>query len=100
MEWHRPINSAPEKRWGFPKIRGIILGVPIIRTIVFWGLYWGPPILGNYQIIIMDCPCHALKRSKPNDHQPRVLNVSFDFVRGGRPPPGRHGPAFPWATGA
>ena len=24
--------------WGFPKIRGTILGVPIIRTIVFWGL--------------------------------------------------------------
>ena len=31
---------------GFPK-----LGVPIIRTIVFWGLYWGPPILGNYHIL-------------------------------------------------
>ena len=30
--------------WGFPKIRGTILGVPIIRTIVFWGLYWGSPI--------------------------------------------------------
>ena len=37
-------------RWVFPKIGGTILGVPIIRTIVFWGLYWGPPILGNYQI--------------------------------------------------
>ena len=37
-----------EKR-GFPKIRGTVLGVPIIRTIVFWGLYWGPFILGNYQ---------------------------------------------------
>ena len=33
------------KIWGFPKIRG---GVSIIRTIVFWGTYWGPPILGNY----------------------------------------------------
>ena len=30
--------------WGFAKIRGTILGVPIIRTIIFWGLYWGPPI--------------------------------------------------------
>ena len=29
---------------------GTFLGVPIIRTIVFWGLYWGPPILGNYHI--------------------------------------------------
>ena len=29
---------------------GTFLGVPIIRTTVFWGLYWGPPILGNYPI--------------------------------------------------
>ena len=36
--------------WGFPKIRGTISGVPIIRTIVFWGLYWGPLILGNYHV--------------------------------------------------
>ena len=28
--------------WGFPKIRGTFLGVPIIRTVVFGGLYWGP----------------------------------------------------------
>ena len=34
--------------WGFPKIRGTLMGVPIIGTIVFWGLYWGPLILGNY----------------------------------------------------
>ena len=26
------------------------MGVPIVRTIVFWGLYWGPFILGNYHI--------------------------------------------------
>ena len=25
--------------WGFPIIRGTILGIPIIRTIVYWGLY-------------------------------------------------------------
>ena len=36
--------------WEFPKIRGTILGVPIIRTVVFWGLYWGPFILGKYHI--------------------------------------------------
>ena len=36
--------------WEFPKIKGTFLGVPIIRTIVFWGLYWGPFILGNYHI--------------------------------------------------
>ena len=27
---------------------GTFLGVPIIRTIVVGGLYWGTPILGNY----------------------------------------------------
>ena len=34
--------------WGFPKIRGTILGVPIIRTMVFGDLYWGPLLTGNY----------------------------------------------------
>ena len=38
--------------WGFPKIRGTFLGVPIIRILVFRGLYWGPPIWGNYHIYI------------------------------------------------
>ena len=37
--------------WGFPKIRGTFLRVPIIRNIVFWGLYWGPLLLGNYHIL-------------------------------------------------
>ena len=27
---------------GFPKIRGTFLRIPIIRIIVFGGLYWGP----------------------------------------------------------
>ena len=26
------------------------MGVPIVRIIVYWGLYWGPPILGNYHL--------------------------------------------------
>ena len=42
------------KIWEFPKIRGTFLGVPITRTIVtivFWGLYWGPLILGNYHMV-------------------------------------------------
>ena len=38
--------------WGFPKIRGTLLGVPRIRTIVFWDLYWGPLILENYHVRI------------------------------------------------
>ena len=44
----RSSKSLGLRFWGFPKIRGTILGVPILRTIVYLGLYWGPPILGNY----------------------------------------------------
>ena len=32
---------------GFPKIRGTISGVPIIRITIFLGLYWGSPYLGK-----------------------------------------------------
>ena len=38
------------RTWGFPKNRGTFLGVPIIRTMVYWGSYWGPLILGNYHL--------------------------------------------------
>ena len=40
--------------WGFPEIRGTILGIPIIRIIVYLGLYWGPPILGNYHVMVAE----------------------------------------------
>ena len=38
------VARVTEDTWGFPKIRVTFLGVPITRIIVFWGLYWGPPI--------------------------------------------------------
>ena len=48
-----PSARKPQPRYGgFPKIRGTIFGVPMIRTIVYLGLYWGPLILGNYYIYI------------------------------------------------
>ena len=47
--------------WAFPKIRGAILGVPIIRIIVYWGPYWGPPILGNYHLGITTLRVQGLK---------------------------------------
>ena len=34
----------------FPKIRATILGVPFRRVRVFWGLDWGPVILGSYHM--------------------------------------------------
>ena len=36
---------------GFLKLGISFWGVPIIRTIVFWGLYWGSRILGNYHVV-------------------------------------------------
>ena len=37
---------------GFPKL-GYFFGIPIIRILVFWGLYWGPLILGNYHVHVL-----------------------------------------------
>ena len=34
---------------------GTILQVPIIRIIIFWCLYWGPLILGNYHLGVWGC---------------------------------------------
>ena len=45
----QPQEFTERSIWDFPKIRGTILGVSIIRTIVFWGLYWGPPIINILQ---------------------------------------------------
>ena len=49
------LAQAPQPREirRFPKIRSTFLGVPIRRTIVFWGLYWGPLLLGNYHFSLV-----------------------------------------------
>ena len=46
--------------WGFPKIRGTFWGVPIIRIILYWGLFWGPLILGNYHFVFATASCRGL----------------------------------------
>ena len=46
-----PAFALPGKACGgFRKSGGTFLGVPIMRIRVFWGLYWGPPILGSFHI--------------------------------------------------
>ena len=45
--------SLPEDL-GLSQIWGYLSGVPIIRIIVFWGLYWGSLMLGNYHLGYMD----------------------------------------------
>ena len=45
-------------------LKDIFLGVPIIRTIVFLGRYWGPAILGNYRMPLeVECTCRASEGS-------------------------------------
>ena len=56
-------------KWGFPKIRGTFLGVPAIRSIVFCGLYWGPPTLGNYQVFWED----------PHPNQYSIMGDMYDL---------------------
>ena len=36
----KKIAQPNQSTWGFPKIRGTFLGVPITRIVVFGGLYW------------------------------------------------------------
>ena len=45
-------GSGLQLIWGLPKMRDTFLGVSIIRTIVFGGLYWGSHILGNYHSVL------------------------------------------------
>ena len=46
-KWKFKVDS---RKGGFPKINGIFLGAPIIRTVVSKGPIFVPPYLGNHQI--------------------------------------------------
>ena len=35
------------------------MGVPTVRTIVFWGLYGGPPLLGSYHLVQVHAEARA-----------------------------------------
>ena len=47
--YHKGYNIL-KSMWRFPKNYEYLLEVPAIRTIVCWGLYWDPPMLGNYHV--------------------------------------------------
>ena len=31
--------------WGLPYISGAFFGVRMMRIVMYWGLFWGPPVL-------------------------------------------------------
>ena len=51
----------------------------MIRTIVFWGLYWGPLILGNYQFPNMEHASNAYLSSGQLDPSFGVLGFPKNF---------------------
>ena len=51
-----PLRGPRQKQlpiWGCLKLWVPFLGCPCDRTIVFWVIYWGPPISGNYHIMVL-----------------------------------------------
>ena len=45
------IGKSPAIVSGFPQIRGTMIGVPIIRILVLWGLYWASTYSGKLPFI-------------------------------------------------
>ena len=45
-----PVFVGSSDLWGFSKVGGTLLGVPKMRITKYWGLFWGPPISGNYHL--------------------------------------------------
>ena len=44
-----PSGCGPLEYWGvIPNLGDTFLGVPMIRIVVYQGLHWDPPRLGNY----------------------------------------------------
>ena len=67
------------------------LGVPIIRTIIFLGLYWGRLILGNYHMhyIRITFPIHTKTFGEPQ----HLRQVQVQPARVSARTSGGHAPA-------
>ena len=78
---------------GSSKMGGTLFGVSIRRIIVFWGLHWGPLILGNYHMacqkkngadggdgpIVEQCRSTQTKRSLGDKHgKSGVLSLNLN----------------------
>ena len=82
-------NSEHRMYMVVSQVRGTFLGVPIIRTIVLWGLYWGPPILGNSHIRIFlrhrfrsltACPVEEIQRGRTPGETNACLGAFFTIL--------------------
>ena len=57
------INMLFADIWRFPEFRGAILEVPIIRIILFWGLYWG--------LLYKETTIPSLRPGDPSPSEPK-----------------------------
>ena len=69
--------------WGFLKTRGNFLGILIIRTVVYWGVYRGTLILGNYHLGLYFTP---QPKERPKNFSTGTAAGNAAAVRGAAAP--------------
>ena len=69
---------------GFPKITGAFLGVPLIRIIVVWGLYWVSLFRGT--TILSTCVLQSGFRSGDCIYSPRRIYSCWPILPPSAPP--------------
>ena len=72
--WRYGFRFSGNEDMGVSQNYGCLFGVPIIRIMVFWGLYWGPPILGSCHINHVDRNAVSCSR---NDRRKGCFSQSF-----------------------
>ena len=67
-----PPTQNPKPKWWFPKISGTILGVPIIRTLVFWGfpLFWETTKWLRPPMMVGSAYLDGTAKGQPTGHRP------------------------------
>ena len=90
MKWFRIQSPRYETTCGaFPKLGVPILVVPRQMIRVFWGLYWGPSILGSCHVYFSEGPSQVLVNGLWMMIGPSVLAEARQVAKGLHASPGR-----------
>ena len=65
---------------GFPKIRGTLIGVPILRTIILGGSILGSLILGNYRVCRDPIVVLGLRRDNGKENGNYYNGLYRDYI--------------------
>ena len=83
----KPYPTTKKNLWGFPKHRGTVLGIPMIRVVVFWGPYWDSrqydwqETVGSRQGGLIPVYCSQFLNPSPNDDSDVILFL-YRLLRG------------------